>query len=392
MGATGDRIARPGGDTSLLDFARSFAIIRPMTKKTPFYDKHVEFQGKIVEFAGFYMPVQFAGILPEHETVRKAVGVFDVSHMGEIEVTGPDRVKFVNYITTNDASKLAPNQVQYSGLLYPEGGFVDDLLVYNLKDRMFLVVNASNTEKDFDWIVKNKKFDVQIRNLSDGIAQLAIQGPKSEAVVQQLFAEDLKSIAFYWARETKMKDGTPVILSRTGYTGEDGFEIYVDKQYAERLWDQVFAAGKAYGIQPIGLGARDTLRFEMRYSLYGNDIDQTTNAFEAGLGWIVKMDKGDFIGRDALAKVKAAGLKRKMVGFEALGRGIPRPHSDIMAGDKKVGHVTSGTFAPSLKKGCGMGYVEIAFSEPGTKLRVMAKDPVDVVIVKGPFYTHGTHK
>ena len=362
-----------------------------MVKKTPFYDMHIKYKGRMVEFANFYMPVQFEGIIPEHETVRNAVGVFDVSHMGEVEIRGADRIKFVNYVTTNDAARLALNQVQYSALLYPDGGVVDDLLVYNLSDRVFIVVNAANTDKDFKWITDHKKFNVDIANISDNIGQLAIQGPKSEPVMQKLTELKLADFKYYWAAETKLR-GIPALLSRTGYTGEDGFEVYLDRKYAPEIWNMVFEAGKDFGIKPIGLGARDTLRFEMRYCLYGNDIDQTTNALEAGLGWITKFDKGDFIGRDALLKVKEAGVKRKLVGFEVTGNGIPRPHLDIQCQGRKTGHVTSGTFSPSLKKGIGMGYVETSCGEVGTKLQVMGKKPIEVVIVKGPFYKQASHK
>ncbi len=362
-----------------------------MAKKTPFYDKIVENKGRIVEFADFLMPIQFEGIIPEHNVVRNSVGVFDVSHMGEVEIKGSDRIKFVNYITTNDASKLALNQVQYSTMLYPDAGIVDDLLVYNLKDRMFLVINASNTEKDFAWIIENKRYDVEITNRSDEIGQLAVQGPKAEPVMQKLFDLDLSTILFYWALETDMK-GIPVILSRTGYTGEDGFEIYLDKKYAADAWDMVFSAGKEFGIKPIGLGARDTLRFEMRYCLYGNDIDKTTNPLEAGLSWIVKLDKEEFIGKKPLQEIKKRGVQRKLVGFEALTKGIPRHLQEIHAGDEKIGFVTSGTFAPSLKKGIGMGYVNLAHAEIGNKLKVMGKEPIEVQTIKGPFYKHGSRK
>jgi aminomethyltransferase len=362
-----------------------------MPKKTPFYDMHVNNQGSIVEFAGFLMPIQFEGIIPEHNTVRTGVGVFDVSHMGEVEIRGKDRVKFVNHITTNDAVQLALNQVQYSTMLYPDAGIVDDLLVYNLENRMFLVVNASNTDKDYKWITDNKKFDIEIKNLSDDIGQLAIQGPKSEALMQKIVTINLAELQFYWATETTIKD-IPAILSRTGYTGEDGFEIYVENKYASALWDMVFKAGEEYGIKPIGLGARDTLRFEMRYCLYGNDIDKTTNPLEAGLGWVVKLAKDDFIGKDTLLKVKETGVTRKLVGFEAVGKGIPRPHQDIQCDGKKVGHVTSGTYSPSLKKGIGMGYVDIPHNKVGTHLKVLGKTLVDAEIIKGPFYKQGSRK
>lgn len=362
-----------------------------MPKKTPFYDKHVENKGKIVEFADFLMPIQFEGIIPEHNTVRSSVGVFDVSHMGEVEIRGKDRIKFVNYLTTNDVSKLACNQVQYTTMLYPDAGIVDDLLVYDLADRTLLVVNAANTKKDYMWIVENKKYDVEIENASDEIGQLAIQGPKAESVMQKLFDFDLASLKYYWATETSMK-GVPVLLSRTGYTGEDGFEIYLERKYATDVWDMVFSAGKEFGIRPIGLGARDTLRFEMRYCLYGNDIDKTTNPLEAGLGWIVKLDKEEFIGRESLLAIKQRGIKRKLVGLEALGKGIPRQHQEICTADEKVGVVTSGTFAPSLKKGISMGYVNLVHAKVGNKLKVMSKQPIEVEIIKGPFYKHGSHK
>ncbi|UCF70112.1 MAG: glycine cleavage system aminomethyltransferase GcvT [candidate division WOR-3 bacterium] len=362
-----------------------------MPKKTPFYEKHVQNNGKIVEFAGFLMPIQFEGIIPEHNTVRSTVGVFDVSHMGEVEIRGSDRMKFVNYITTNDASKLELNQVQYSTMLYPDAGIVDDLLVYNLKDRILLVVNASNSDKDFAWIMENKKYDVEITNRSEEIGQLAVQGPKAEPVTQKLFDLDLSTIKFYHSVETDMK-GIPVILSRTGYTGEDGFEIYLESKHAADAWEMVFSAGRDFNIKPIGLGARDTLRFEMRYCLYGNDIDKTTNPLEAGLGWIVKFDKEEFIGMDPLLEIKKRGLRRKLIGFEALTKGIPRHLQEIFAGDEKVGFVTSGTFAPSLTKGIGMGYVNSVHAAIGNKLKVMGKEPIDVEIIKGPFYKHGSRK
>jgi aminomethyltransferase len=362
-----------------------------VAKKTPFYEKHVQNKAKIVEFAGFLMPIQFEGIIPEHNAVRDSVGVFDVSHMGEVEIKGSDRVKFVNYITTNDASQLAINQVQYSTMLYPDAGIVDDLLVYNLANRMLLVVNAANTEKDYMWILENKKYDVEIKNISDAVGQLAIQGPKAELVMQKLFDFDLSTLQYYWATETNMK-GIPVVLSRTGYTGEDGFELYLDKKYAADVWDMIFSAGQDLGIKPIGLGARDTLRFEMRYCLYGNDIDKTTNPLEAGLSWIVKLNKDEFIGKEPLLAIKQRGIQRKLVGLEALSKGIPRQHQEIYAGDEKIGFVTSGTFAPSLKKGISMGYVNLVHAKVGNKLKVMGKEPIEVEIIKGPFYKHGTHK
>lgn len=362
-----------------------------MLKKTPFYEFHMKNKGKIVEFAGFYMPVQFQGIIPEHQTVRTAVGVFDVSHMGEIEIRGNDRGKFVDYLTTNDASKLELNQIQYSTMLYEDAGIVDDLLVYNLNDRILLVVNAANTEKDHQWIAENKKFDVEIKNISDTIGQLAVQGPKAQAVMQKLFDWDLEELQYYWAAETKMKN-VPVLLSRTGYTGEDGFEIYIDRAYADESWEMIFNAGSEFGIKPIGLGARDTLRFEMRYCLYGQDIDRTTNPLEAGLGWVVKLDKEDFIGKQSLMQIKEKGLMRRLTGFETVEKGIPRPHHEIHADSKKIGSVTSGTFSPSLKKGIGLGYVDVPYYKVGTRLTVMGNSAISVEVIKGPFYKQGSRK
>jgi len=362
---------------------------------------HVKNGGKIVEFAGFLMPVYIDGIINEHRAVRNSVGVFDVSHMGEIEIYGKDRMEFVNYLTTNDASILDPGQVQYTTMLYPDAGIVDDLLVYNLEKRILLVVNAANAKKDFQWIMDNKKYDVDIKNISDDIGQLAVQGPKAELVMQKLFDFDLSTLKYYWATEVNMNPASlnkggmsdiPVILSRTGYTGEDGFEIYMDKQYAAQCWQMIFDAGKEYDIKPIGLGARDTLRFEMRYCLYGNDIDKTTNPLEAGLGWVVKFDKDDFIGRESLLKVKDAGIKRRLVGFEVIGKGIPRAHQSIDIEDKKIGYVTSGTYSPSMNKGIGMGYVDKPYNKPGTKIRILTKVPIEAEIIKGPFYKQGSHK
>ena len=363
-----------------------------MAKKTAFYDMHVQHKGRIVEFAGYLMPIQFKGIVEEHVRVRTSVGVFDVSHMGEVVVTGKDALKFTNYITTNDVGKLALNQVQYSTMLYPDGGIVDDLLVYRLEGRYFLVINATNTDKDVEWIVQNKKWEVDIKNISNETAQLAIQGPKSEPVVQKLVSFPLGDMKYYWACETKI-GGFDVVLSRTGYTGEDGFEIYAKNENGPKLWDMTFAAGKEFGIEPIGLGARDTLRLEMKMALYGNDIDQTTNPLEAGLGWVVKLDKDVFIGKEALVKVKAEGMKRRLVAFESKGKGIPRPHFPIMKDGREIGEVTSGTFSPSLKKGIGLGYVYVPFHEPGNILTVKGKaEAFEVEVIKPPFYQNASHK
>jgi aminomethyltransferase len=339
-------------------------------KRTPFYEMHVEAGAKIVEFAGFLMPVQYpTGIVEEHKQVRSNVGVFDVSHLGEIEIRGRDALAFVNRLVTNDASKLAMNQVMYTAMCYPEGGIVDDLLVYRFPDRFLLVVNASNADKDYAWIVQNKSGDVVIENQSDLTAELAIQGPKAEPLVQSLVNIPLAEIPYYWFREGHF-GGVPAIISRTGYTGEDGFEVYFDGRHGRKAWEALFDKGRAFGLKPIGLGARDSLRLEMGYCLYGNDIDKTTTPLEAGLGWVTKLDKPGFIAKEVLVKQKAEGLGRKLVGFELTGKAFPRQHYKVYAGGSEVGEVTSGMWSPMLEKAVGMAYVKAAHSKTGTPLEV----------------------
>jgi len=362
-----------------------------LLKKTSFYQFHIKNNGKIVPFAGFQMPVQFKGVIDEIKKVRKTVGVFDVSHMGEIIVKGERRKKFVDYITTNSVLSLQPNQVQYSTMLYENGGIVDDLLVYNLKNEIMLVVNASNTEKDFEWIMKNRWKDVVVENISDNISQLAIQGPVAERVVGKLTDYPLSDMPFYYSAETKVC-GIDMVISRTGYTGEDGFELYFYNENAEKVWNEVFKAGEEFGIEPIGLAARDTLRLEMRYMLYGNDIDQNTTPVEAGIGWCVKMDKGDFIGKEALIKQKTEGLKRKLVSFEMIDKGIPRHNYKIFVEGKEVGTVTSGNYSPSVEKYIGLGYVETPFTKIGQEIDIDIRGMKKALIVKPPFYKNGTHK
>jgi aminomethyltransferase len=364
---------------------------RPL-RRTPFYEKHKALGARIVEFAGFEMPIQFTSIIDEHLAVRSNVGVFDVSHMGEIEIRGPDALSFVNYITINDASQLELWQVQYSALCYPDAGLVDDLLVYRLPDRYVLVVNAANIEKDYEWIVANKRGNVEIRNNSYETGQLAIQGPNAESVVQQVTDLALSEMPYYWAAATKAA-GADVLISRTGYTGEDGFEIYMDARDGSLVWDALFSAGRDRGIKPIGLGARDTLRLEMKYCLYGSDMDQTTSPLEAGLAWITKLEKEEFIGQEALIRQKEEGVQRRLVAFEMQGHEIPRPGFDIFVEEKSVGRVTSGTFSPSLRKGIGLGYVDRPHTKSGTLLSVMVRGRAAAAqIVKPPFYKHGTHR
>ncbi len=364
-----------------------------MARKTSLYDEHIKMGGKIVEFAGFYMPIQYKdGVLSEVRKVRETAGVFDVSHMGEVEVKGKDALKFVNHITVNDASGLQEWQVQYSAMCYEDGGIVDDLLVYRLPGRYFLVVNASNTDKDFEWIMKNKKGEVEISNTSDTITQIAIQGPNAEEVVQKLTDLKLADMGFYWSSETKVA-GANCILSRTGYTGEDGFEIYAKNEDGVKLWSEIFAAGKEFEIKPIGLGARDLLRLEMKYCLYGNDIDKTTNPLEAGLSWITKLDKDEFISKEVLLEQKRLGIRRRLVCFEMLEKSIPRHHYGIFKNGEKVGFVTSGNFSPSVNEFIGLGYVDKPFYKSGTEIAIDVRgSKKKAMIVKPPFYKNATHK
>jgi aminomethyltransferase len=360
---------------------------------TPFFARHTANGGRIVEFAGFEMPVQFKGILPEHERVRTTVGVFDVSHMGRAEVRGKDAWSFTNWVTTNDVNTLAPLQAQYSIFCYPDGGIVDDLLVYHLEDHPLLVINGANRLKDLKWLQDNRRGDVTITDVTMDMAQLAIQGPKSEPVMQKLVDIKLADIRFYWSAWCNLM-GVRTLISRTGYTGEDGFEVYFPAAQADKVWNAVFAAGHEFDIEPIGLGARDTLRLEMKYSLYGNDIDQTTNPLEALLGFVTKLDKPEgFIGSDALKKVKAEGVKRKLVGFEMSGKDIPRPHYEIYCRGDKVGLVTSGTMSPSLTTGIGLGYVNVPHTAVGTELEINLRGrKAPATVVTTPFYKHGSRK
>ncbi|OQX56553.1 MAG: glycine cleavage system protein T [Candidatus Cloacimonas sp. 4484_209] len=364
-----------------------------MAKKTVLYDEHIKMGGKIVDFAGFLMPIQYKnGIISEVKRVRNTVGVFDVSHMGEIEIKGKDALEFVNHITVNDAAALELYQVQYSAMCYEDGGIVDDLLVYKLPNRYFLVVNASNTDKDYDWILKNKRGDVEILNISDSITQLAVQGPVAEKVVQKLTDTQLNDMPYYWSTETKVA-GIDAVLSRTGYTGEDGFEIYIRNENGVKLWKEVFDAGSEFEIEPIGLGARDLLRLEMKYCLYGNDIDKTTNPLEAGLSWITKLDKEEFIGKDALLKQKEVGVHRRLVSFEMLDKGIPRHHYKILKDGEEIGFVTSGNFSPSVDKFIGLGYVNVPYHKKGTEIQIDVRGEVkNAVIVRPPFYKNASHK
>ncbi|MEO0081321.1 MAG: glycine cleavage system aminomethyltransferase GcvT [candidate division WOR-3 bacterium] len=364
-----------------------------MLKTTPFHGKHLAAGGRMVNFAGYDLPVMFRGIIPEHKKVRTAVGVFDVSHMGRIVVRGNGALNFINYLTTNDVSTLAVNQAQYSVMCYPHGGIVDDLVIYRLPDHYLLVVNGANNEKDTAWLRQHLSGDAQFENLTDQIAQLAVQGPKAEPTLQKICSTDLSTIGFYRAARTELA-GVEMLVSRTGYTGEDGFELYFPAKYASTVWDAIFDAGREFEIEPIGLGARDTLRLEMKMALYGNDIDQTTNPIEAGLGWVVKLDKpGGFIGQDVLRRVHEEKPTRRLVCLEMLDNSIPRPRYSILSKDVEVGHVTSGTRSPSLDRGIALGYVRRDLAGTGTELEIDIRGRrAGARIVKPPFYKHGSRK
>ncbi len=356
-------------------------------KRTAFFDIHQSLGAKIVEFGGFEMPVQYAGIIEEHLTVRRAVGVFDVSHMGEFEVRGNDALQFLQQMTVNDVSKLTEGRVQYSAMCYDDGGIVDDLLVYHAGDHYMLVVNASNIQKDFEWLQAHCQGDVQLKNASDEFSLLAIQGPKSLETVQKLTKVPLSTIEYYHFKRGTVA-GVPTIISRTGYTGEVGYELYFESSPAtgRKIWDAVFTAGKGLGIAPIGLGARDTLRLEMGFCLYGNDIDKTTHPLEAGLGWITKFNKGDFIGKKPMLAAKESGLKRKLVGLTLPEKNIARHGYTLTSNGSTLGHVTSGTFSPSLQRSIAMGYVDAAHAEPGSVIRVPIREKsVEATVVKIPF-------
>ncbi len=355
-------------------------------KKTGLFEIHQKLGAKMVEFGGFLMPIQYTSILQEHKRVRTTVGIFDVSHMGEFIFSGEKARDFLNYLTVNDVSKLADYQAQYSAMCYDHGGIVDDLIVYRYPHHFMMVVNASNTEKDWNWVQKHLWSGIQAENQSDQITLLAVQGPKSLATLQKLSSADLSKIKFYHFTEAELS-GVRMTISRTGYTGELGFELYFDRKYSEKIWNAVMEAGEEFQIEPIGLGARDTLRLEMKYCLYGNDIDETTNPLEAGLGWITKLNKGDFIGREALLKVKEEGLKRKLIGFKMQGRAFPRHGYAIFRGGQKVGDVTSGTVSPMLQIGIGMGYVPVELSAVGTPIDIEIRGKMEPALVcETPFY------
>ncbi len=365
-------------------------------KQTPLKNRHEALGAKMVEFAGYYMPVSYTSITEEHKAVRENVGVFDVSHMGEFIVRGKEALKLVQLVTTNDASKLKIGDAQYSCMPNGKGGIVDDLLVYRLPEdycsegeqAFMLVVNASNIEKDWKWIGQHNTFDTELIDISEKTGLLAVQGPKATEVLQSLTDVDLGGLKFYTFAKGKFAGFDNVLISATGYTGAGGFELYADADKIGAIWDAVFEAGKSFDIKPAGLGARDTLRLEMGYCLYGNDIDDTTSALEAGLGWITKLNKGNFIDAELLAKQKEAGVSRRLVGFVVDDRRVPRHDYTIedMQGNE-IGKVTSGTQSPSLGYPIGMGYVQKEFAAPDTRIQIVAgAKKLAAKLVKLPFY------
>ncbi|MDX9916397.1 MAG: glycine cleavage system aminomethyltransferase GcvT [Gudongella sp.] len=346
-------------------------------KKTPLYDKHVELGGNVVDYAGWFLPVEYKGLVPEHHAVRNAVGMFDVSHMGEITVKGKDALAFVNYLVANDISTLVDKQILYTHFCNPEGGVVDDLLVYRFgEDDFYLVVNASNTAKDMDWITKHKgSFDVEVENISDTVGEVAVQGPLAEKVVQKLTDFDLSQIKFFFLERNVKIAGVDCMVSRTGYTGEDGFEIYTDNEGILKVWDAVMEAGAEEGIMPCGLGCRDTLRFEASLPLYGHEFDDTITPLEAGFKFFVKLKKeSDFIGKEALNKQWTEGLERKLAGFELVDRGIAREGYEVYKDGEKIGHVTTGYMSPSVGKVIGNALIKTEFTELGTEIDIKIRN------------------
>lgn len=355
-------------------------------KSTPLLDLHKKLNGKIVPFSGWNMPIQFAGVMQEHRAVRESVGVFDVSHMGEIELQGPDAQKFLQKLLTNDIASLKNGAILYSLMCYDHGGVVDDLLVHRFtENHFFLCVNAGNTDADFQWVLnQSQDYDLEVRNISDQTAQLAVQGRQAQELLQTLTDVPLASLKYYHFLEGKVHQ-VDSIIARTGYTGEDGFEIYFDARHAVPVYQQILSAGRPFGLQPIGLGARDTLRLEMGYALYGHEIDDKMSPLEARLGWVIKWNKEiPFIGQEPLQEQKEAGLPRKLVGIRLLERGVPRSPYRVLQDGKPVGEVTSGTFSPSLNVGVALCYVPTELAGVGTRLEIEIRDqavPAEVVAV-----------
>lgn len=358
-----------------------------MEKKTPFFDLHNKLGAKMAPFAGYSMPIRYEGDKAEHLLIRSGVGVFDVSHMGEFLIRGPKALELIQKVTTNDVSKLPIGKAQYNCFPNDKGGIVDDLIVYHLEDDLYMmVVNASNVEKDWQWINKHNSMGAELENISDNTALLAVSGPLAANVVQKLVDFDINSLPYYASIRGNVAGIEKVLIATTGYTGERTYEIFVRNAGAIKMWDAIFEAGKEFNIKPTGLAARDTLRLEMGYMLYGNDINDDTNPISAGLGWITKFNKGDFVSSDLIKKQKDEGFTRKLAAFEILGQGIPRQHYAVSVNGKIIGEVTSGTHSPSLNKGIGLAYIEIPFNKEGSEINIMIRDKeVPAKIVKTPF-------
>lgn len=361
-------------------------------RRTPLHAEHVALGGKLVPFAGFEMPVQYpAGITAEHRAVREAAGLFDVSHMGQIMVRGPQALDLVQHLFINDASRIEVGQAQYSAMCFESGGVIDDVVIYRYPDRYMLVVNAANVGKDRRWIERlSSDYDVEVEDASERIALLAFQGPAARSILKRLAGIDIADVTYYRFREGDVA-GMPATISGTGYTGEDGFELYVAAEDAAALWRKLLEEGESAGLVPAGLGARDSLRLEMGYALYGNDLDEEHTPLESRLGWVTKLDKGPFVGRMALLAQQEAGVPRRLVGLTVAGRGFPRPGYAILSGGETIGRLTSGTVSPSLGIGIALGYVESEKATPGTRLEIDARGrALDAVVVRPPFYTRGS--
>lgn len=358
-------------------------------KQTPLYETHLRYGGRIVEFGGWLLPVQYTGIKEEHQAVRKRAGLFDVSHMGEVRVTGANSLNFLQNLVTNDVSRLTNNQVLYTPMCYPNGGTVDDLLVYKKQDKDYLlVINAANVEKDFEWMQNcTQNFDIKLENISTQMAQLALQGPLSQQILEKLTRVPLSELKYYWFWPDIEVAGKKVLLSRTGYTGEDGFEIYCSPVDAVTIWDSILEAGTSEGILPVGLGCRDTLRFEACFPLYGHELSSDISPIEAGIGMFVKLDKGDFIGCEVLRKQKLNGTARKIVGFEMVDRGVARAGYSVTQADREIGTVTTGSYAPSLDKNLGLAFIQSDHAKLGQAIAIQIRGKnVSAQIIAKPFY------
>ncbi len=358
-------------------------------RQTPLYETHVKYGGKIVEFGGWLLPVQYAGILEEHKAVRERAGLFDVSHMGEVLVKGPGALAFLQKLVTNDVSRIADTQVQYTPMCYPDGGTVDDLLIYKRsQNEYFLVINAANVDKDWQWMQDNSAgFEVELTNLSAEAAELALQGPLAETILSKLTDAPLAELKYYWFINETIVAGKTVMVSRTGYTGEDGFEIYCRPEDAAYLWEAIMEAGKPYGLMPAGLGCRDTLRFEATLPLYGHELSSTITPVEAGIGKFVALDKGEFNGRATLAEQKQNGPQRKIAGFVLTGRGIPRAEYPVVYEGSRIGIVTTGSYAPTLDKNIGLALVEAGYAKVGQNFGIEIRGKqVPAEVIAKPFY------